>query len=555
MGDNLQILSLNCRGLGNKQKRLDIFKKLKDDRIDIALLQDTHWDSELLTQVKEEWDFTLISTSFTTRSRGTAILFRNTFEFNLGMNFKDINGNYCFTEIHLPNNFSFVIGSIYAPNQDDPEFIKILSDTLDRFENPNIILGGDWNSTRNFALDNVNYISLNHPKTTKAIDSLCETHTLSDGWRVNNPTKKQYTWLQGITNKQARLDFFLCSDAILSIATKFKINTKYRSDHAPITFNLITTSENRGRGTWKMNNTLLQDEQFITLIKNSINDIKRTYASPRYSAEHVNSTNRNLEFTIPVALFWETLLVTLRGIIINYSSHKKRTANRDRKSLERRIGVLDERVSSGLANITDMENLIELNNELIMNRKNDLFGALIRSRAESTEFGEKPSKYFLNLENKNRINKNISQLKISETTTLTKQSDILKALHDFYETLYSEQPHTPNPQPDPILHPKKLNGLEKASLELPLTKHELDEALFQMKNNKSPGLDGYSPEFFKKFWPQLGWFFLDYTNECFEDGEFSQSLTQGLITCIPKVGKARDLIKKLEAHIPSQYLL
>ena len=124
MVDNLQILSLNCRGLGNKQKRLNIFKKLKDDRIDIALFQDTHWDSELLTQVKDEWDFTLISTSFNTRSRGTAILFRNSFEFNLGMNFKDTNGNYCFTEIHLPNNFSFVIGSIYAPNQDNPDFIQ-----------------------------------------------------------------------------------------------------------------------------------------------------------------------------------------------------------------------------------------------------------------------------------------------------------------------------------------------------------------------------------------------------------------------------------------------
>ena len=64
-----------------------------------------------------------------------------------------------------------------------------------------------------------------------------------------------------------------------------------------------------------------------------------------------------------------------------------------------------------------------------------------------------------------------------------------------------------------------------------------------MKNNKSPGLDGYSPIFKKKFWPQLGWFFLEYIHECFEKNELTQSLTQGLITCIPKVGKARDLMK------------
>ena len=541
MTSNLHIQSLNCRGLGNRSKRLDIFSRLKDERADIILLQDTHWDSSVTCLVREEWNFTFLSTEYSTRSRGTAILFNNSFEFTIGQKHLDDQGNFCITEVHLPDKLSIVIGSIYAPNQDTPEFITELGTILKQYDN--IILGGDWNSTRNYNLDNFNYLTQNHPRTTRAITDMCNEFSLEDGWRVNNLQKRRYTWLQGITNKQARLDFFLCSDALLSISTKFKISPKYRSDHAPISFCLQTSPETRGRGTWKMNNDLLKDSDFVILIKKSINDIKRTYILPPFNPETLDATNRNLNLSIPPTLFWETLLVTLRGTIISYSSKKKRQKDKDRKALEKRISQLDEKVISGLALVPDLELLLELNNTLVALRREEQNGCFIRSRAEWTVYGEKPSNFFLNLETKNRVNKNISEIKLDENHTLTKQEDILNALHDFYRDLYRKQPKTPTNIPDPILNPVLLTPEEKAQLELPISKHELDQALTSMKNNKSPGMDGYSPEFFKKFWDQLGWFFLESINESFANGHLTESQTQGMITCIPKSGKARNLLQ------------
>ena len=117
------------------------------------------------------------------------------------------------------------------------------------------------------------------------------------------------------------------------------------------------------------------------------------------------------------------------------------------------------------------------------------------------------------------------------------------AMHNFYKNLYSKE-NTPNgPTENLILHPKTLTDTEKIRLDTPITKTELDEALSAMKNNKSPVMDGYSPEFLKKFWPQLGWFFLDCINECFRNGELTDSQTQGMITCIPKTGKSCNLIQ------------
>ena len=97
--------------------------------------------------------------------------------------------------------------------------------------------------------------------------------------------------------------------------------------------------------------------------------------------------------------------------------------------------------------------------------------------------------------------------------------------------------------PDSILHPQTITEQEKQSLEQPITKNELDYALKNTKNYKSPGLDRYSPEFLKQFWPWLGYFFLDCINQCFADNSLTRSQTQGLMTCLPRSGKARNLIK------------
>ena len=180
-----------------------------------------------------------------------------------------------------------------------------------------------------------------------------ETLNLTDGWRVNNPNLKRYTWLQGISNKQARLDFLLLTDALMSIANKFKIHSKYRSDHAPISFILQISSETRGLGTWKFNNSLLSDDTFVTLIKKSINDIKKTYVAHPFDPHLIEASHRNLDLTSSATLFWETILVSLRGIIISYSAKKERSKNLIRTNLEKEIAHLDEKVTSGLATIAE----------------------------------------------------------------------------------------------------------------------------------------------------------------------------------------------------------
>ena len=64
-----------------------------------------------------------------------------------------------------------------------------------------------------------------------------------------------------------------------------------------------------------------------------------------------------------------------------------------------------------------------------------------------------------------------------------------------------------------------------------------------MQNNKSPGSDGYSVEFFKFFWNDLGHFLVNSINYAFSIGNLSTTQKEGVITCIPKGNKSKMYLK------------
>ena len=58
-----------------------------------------------------------------------------------------------------------------------------------------------------------------------------------------------------------------------------------------------------------------------------------------------------------------------------------------------------------------------------------------------------------------------------------------------------------------------------------------------MRNEKSPGLDGFTVEFIKFFWIDIGVFVLRSINYGYRTGSLSVIQKQGIITCLPKPNK------------------
>ena len=143
-----------------------------------------------------------------------------------------------------------------------------------------------------------------------------------DIYRVFHEEKREYTWSKrNPVRKQARLDFFLTSFDCFLYTSDTYIIPGYRSDHSGILLDLTLNENERGRGYWKFNNSLLKDQKYIKLVKDIISEVIQTY-SPNNSSGNVE--NQPTEFSITDQLFLETLLLMIRGNTIKYSSFKKK---------------------------------------------------------------------------------------------------------------------------------------------------------------------------------------------------------------------------------------
>ena len=110
---------------------------------------------------------------------------------------------------------------------------------------------------------------------------------------------------------------------------------------------------------------------------------------------------------------------------------------KEEKELEQEIELLYEKLYEVNVDMSDcMEKIDEKNCKLERLRSNKLQAAMLRSKIKYYELGEKPTKYFFDLEKRNSVAKTITQLNI-DNNIVTNPKEILKAQRDFYKNLYS----------------------------------------------------------------------------------------------------------------------
>ena len=73
-------------------------------------------------------------------------------------------------------------------------------------------------------------------------------------------------------------------------------------------------------------------------------------------------------------------------------------------------------------------------------------------------------------------------------------------------------------------------------------------------NNKTPGSDGFTIEFYCFFWNAISPIMVDSFNYAFENGEMSISQKRGIISLIPKKDKEK-IPEKLETNLPIEQRL
>ena len=114
--ENLQIASLNVRGLQNKNKRNRIFQYFKSQKYDVILLQETYSTAQDESEGKKKWQGTAFFSSLNNHKCGVAILCTHD-QKRLKAFYENGHkaGRHLSIKIEMESS-SFIITNIYVPN-------------------------------------------------------------------------------------------------------------------------------------------------------------------------------------------------------------------------------------------------------------------------------------------------------------------------------------------------------------------------------------------------------------------------------------------------------
>ena len=254
-GNRIKVLSANCQGLQNKQKRIDVLSYFRDTDSNIICLQDTHWIEKDLKHIKSFWNGDCFISGSKTNARGVAILLKKDFEYQVISCQKDSEGNFINLILKL-SSITVSIITIYAPNKDNPSFFSKIQNLIQDSNCENTIICGDFNLVLDPHKDTNGYRHVNNPKARMEVLKMMNDLGLVDIYRQQHPNTVRYTWRKKSPSKQARLDFFLISDTLLDIISNCKIKPAYRTAHSSIELEIKTHPFKMGKGIWKFNNSL-----------------------------------------------------------------------------------------------------------------------------------------------------------------------------------------------------------------------------------------------------------------------------------------------------------
>jgi len=527
MSDKLKCATLNVRGLNDKVKRDKVFRWIKSQNIDITFVQETFCTEDFVTLFDSCWKGVIIhGPSDSKHSRGVCIMLNDNLSVSVSNVLKSHDGRRVLANVCIENN-PVTLVCVYAPNDEKARkiYFQRTKVWVDKHADnkTDIICSGDFNC----CLKDQDRSSMTHMRdnSRKCMLSLIQDLELVDTWTCTNTGKNGFTFTDKRTGTKSRLDYILLSkDSCFTIQNISISVCPFVPDHACVSAILTKSQNKRGNGYWKLNCSLLEDEDYISKVKNVIYNTRTVY----------NICSRQA--------VWEMIKINVKEFSIKYSIEKAKSASNRKKQLQE---MLDE-VYVKMTNSCDVNLISE--KEVIEKELNEIYvgevkGAQIRSKVKWTEEGERATKYFLSLEKKRQIMNNITQLTLENGNIITNDLDILSECTRFYKSLYTSQEIDEDIIKDyvKVTHVPKLDAHCKNICDMVISEKDVFEAVKNLKTNKSPGPDGLAPEFYKILWDVVKGPYMEMLEETLVKGIMPHSMRQSVISLIYKKGDKTNI--------------
>ena len=516
-----KFVTWNVKGLGRLLKRKQILDYLNKERADIIFLQETHLLPLDHDRLRSGWVGKVFHSSYATNSRGVAILIRQNVPFMHEETKSDPNGRFIFVRGFL-NQTEVVFFNSYCPNYDDPKFINDITLTLSQFNVP-IFWGGDFNCILDPKLDRSSHSAYRTSNMSNTLVNNTKDLGLHEIWRAIHPIEKDFSFYSPVHNSYTRIDFFFAPPPFISCITECSYWPRILSDHSALVFTIDFKGPIISPTTWRFNTSLLGNPEFVNSVRHHIDT---------FSHVHRDSS-------ICPLIIWDCLKAYLRGNIIAFSSTLKKKTKTELDCIEQEIRKLERlhSVSKDPLLLSQMDQLKRKYNTL-NTRSTELL--ILKTKQRYVEQGETAGKLLawqIKREIEEKTILKIKQIDGNITMDPIKTNQTFKL---FYEDLYQSNQSFNQESFNTFLNGTTLPTLseeEAHKLDSEISVKEIIDAMNTLQNGKSPGLDGFSVEFYRCFFPQLQHFFLSMVKTSLEKAYLPESLRSAVITLIKKKDK------------------
>lgn len=521
-----KIVSFNVNGIRDYKKRRHIFNHLHHLQADIVLLQETHCDKKVEKLWKSEWGGSIFFSHGESNARGVAILFGRKFKCKVIKMARDLEGRVLAVAVEV-NTRKYVLSVLYAPNSDKPDFFVSAFSLVFSLGIDLKIIGGDMNTVLDLEKDILGGRGCSNSKTWDFLNAFLLENELKDIWRFQHPEDFRSTFIRRKpVQLLERLDYFFVSSALVQNVRSSDILPMFVSDHAIPVIKIDFIDSRPGRGYWKFNNSLLTDDEFKKQVVDAILQVHTNFKDQdhrsRWEMIKMAIRDKAIERGICLARSRKNKIQALERALLN------NVKARDEESKEVLLDLFDDYDS----HIQGIQAELE---ELTLFRAQ---GAILRSRANWIELGERNNAYFLNLEKHNFNKKTITQLREQSTDSIVSDpTEILRILNRYFSNLYKEKDLELDLDYLGTINFPQISERDKYMLDGPIQLEEIHIALKQLKKNKCPGTDGLTPELYLHFWPYLAKNFKLLFSEIVDNKLLHSSARDGILTLLGKLDK------------------
>ena len=518
VGASLRVGSFNCNGLGNPEKRRSVLGWLLAKPEDIIMVQESHSVVETEDFWRTIWGGDIYFNHGTSKSTGVTFLVKPNSNIKICSHRIITQGRVSLLEIEK-DSIKYCLVNVYCPNSNDTYVVeKLFLETLGRTRDDYRILAGDWNTILNNNLDKYGgNSSHSNTKRQQYLNQETADHGISDIFRLRRGNERVYTHVNKQHKTQTRLDFFLIDDSLVNYPVcNADISHGFRSDHSYISLSLQGSPIKRGIGYWKLNNSHLNNESFLSNVREIINE----------------TADSNFD---SYSGLWDVIKMKIKDFAIRFGKKEKKDKVAKKKKISSDIEEV-KKITDFMQKDDLRKKLYDLESQLDGIIKAEVNGAMTRSRIQWTEEGERSTKYFFGLEKSRAKKKSITKLINSDQSVLRTQQDISEHVVNFYQEIFSST----NPNEHEItdyINSSNLDTIDQENadrLDRPISLLEMDSVISKFKKNKSPGWDGLTAEFYKVFWEDIKNILFNSFLESVDNGVMSPSQRLGIITLIPK---------------------